>query len=68
MRRPCPYGPLMDVVTELSGEIHQAHALAALLYMHVRGLREEPLTVKDARYLVMHRARASEAAKGRAMR
>ena len=42
-------------------------ALAALIYLHMRLLRPEPLTAKDAAYLVMRKARTSEAAKGRCM-
>ena len=60
-----PFGPFMVVASELRGAIPQAPALAALIYMHLRLLRREPMTAKDASYLVMRKARQSEAAKGR---
>jgi hypothetical protein len=42
-----PLGPCMAIANELRGTVHQGHALAGMLYLHVRRLREGPLAAKD---------------------
>ncbi|MER9972039.1 hypothetical protein [Mesorhizobium sp. M0060] len=40
-----PLGASMAIV--LRGRVHQGHALAGILYVHLRGLRESSLTAKE---------------------
>jgi hypothetical protein len=43
-----PLGPYMAIANELRGVVHQGHALAGMLYLHVRRLREGSLAAREA--------------------
>jgi hypothetical protein len=60
-----PLGPYMAIANELRGVVHQGHALAGMLYLHVRRLREGPLAAREASRGKVD-ANASEIEKGRA--
>ncbi|HEV2901537.1 MAG TPA: hypothetical protein VGX71_27595 [Pseudaminobacter sp.] len=61
-----PLGPYMAIANELRGVVHQGHALAGMLYLHVRRLREGSLAAKEASRGKVDHANASEIEKGRA--
>ncbi|MER8911090.1 hypothetical protein NKH99_26095 [Mesorhizobium sp. M0854] len=60
-----PLGAYIAIVNELRGRVHQGHALAGILYVHLRRLRESSLTAKETIRSRMAKADASEAEKGR---
>ncbi|MER9233271.1 hypothetical protein NKI56_14410 [Mesorhizobium sp. M0622] len=55
----------MAIVNELRGHVHQGHALAGIVYVHLRRLRENSLTAKETLRSRTAKADASEAEKGR---
>ncbi|MER9237054.1 hypothetical protein NKI56_34585 [Mesorhizobium sp. M0622] len=55
----------MAIVNELRGRLHQGHALAGIVYVHLRRLRESSLMAKETIRSRMAKADASEAKKGR---
>jgi hypothetical protein len=61
-----PLGPYMAIANELRGVVHQGHALAGMLYLHVRRLREGSLAAREASRGKIDHANASEIEKGRA--
>jgi hypothetical protein len=61
-----PLGPYMAIANELRGTVHQGHALAGMLYLQVRRLREGPLAAREASRGKVDHANASEIEKGRA--
>jgi hypothetical protein len=61
-----PLGPYMAIANELRGVVHQGHALAGMLYLHVRRLREGSLAAREASRGKVDHANLSEIEKGRA--
>lgn len=61
-----PIGPYMAIANELRGFVKQHSALAGMMYLHVRRLRPESMSCKDAAYIRNRRAEISEREKGRA--
>lgn len=62
-----PLGPYMMVAGELRGTVHQGNALAGMLYLHMRQLRDDPFAWMEASATKKRKAKQSEAEKGREM-
>ncbi|UVK57493.1 hypothetical protein DBIPINDM_008469 (plasmid) [Mesorhizobium sp. AR02] len=58
-----PLGPMMAMVNELRGVVHQRHALAGMIYLYARQLRPAGATFKVAGPGKMRKARISEGEK-----
>lgn len=59
-----PLGPIMAMVNELRGVVHQRHALAGMIYLYARRLRSAPMVpFKPAGPGKMRKARISEGEK-----
>lgn len=61
-----PLGPYMAIANELRGNVHQGHALAGMLYLQLRQIREGSLTGREADHNRTKLVNASEVEKGRA--
>ena len=62
-----PLGPYMVAANELRGTVHQGNALAGMLYLHMRQLREDPFAWMEASADRKRKAKKSEAEKRREM-
>lgn len=57
----------MVVANELRGTVHQGSALAGMLYLHMRQLRDDPFAWMEAGASRKRKAKESESLKGREM-
>ncbi|MFC3323333.1 DUF3102 domain-containing protein [Mesorhizobium cantuariense] len=60
-----PLGAYLAVVNELLGKVRQREALVGMLYLHVRRLRADSITGRDASRHRTEKANGSEIEKGR---
>ena len=60
-----PLGPYMVIASELSGVVHRRYALARMIYLHMRKLRDHSISFKDVAGKKARHALASEHEKGR---
>ncbi|UVK47548.1 hypothetical protein BPNPMPFG_003335 [Mesorhizobium sp. AR07] len=59
-----PLGPIMAMVNELRGVVHQRHALTGMIYLYARQLRSAPIVAfKPAGQGKMRKVRISEGEK-----